>query len=277
MNYWWLLLPTGVAITGSCAPEVLIARAERGSGAAGSASGGSSSGGAATSGTGGGAVSGTANGDGGVGANGDGGANDGGIAGSGPTDPPSLLLADSVADFALVQGQRGWYYGFDTGTLDDFTLLPRTAAMITAFVPVSGDMWECWTTAAEHWTQIFQLGAHPNGTDTTRPSEQVIERAVRRWVSSSYEGDIHIVGELAKIDVGADGSNGVDAFILVDGIEVYAGFVEADDAAGLSYEADGKVKVGSKVDFVLDAHEGNDHHDLTRFTAVIERVIRQSD
>lgn len=276
MNYWWLLLPAGLAITGSCAPEVVIARADRGFGGAGGASSGFSSGGAsATSGTGGGAVSGTANPDGGRAANGDGGANDGGIAGS-LSDAPSLLLADSVADFALVQGERNWYYGFDTGTLDDFTLLPRTSTMITAFVPVSGDMWECWTTTESHWTQIFQLGAHPNGTDTSSPSEQVLERAVRRWVSS-YAGDIHIVGELAKIDVAADGSNGVDAFILVDGVEVYSGFVEGDDAAGLSYEADGKVNVGSKVDFVLDAHESNDHHDLTRFTAVIQRVISQSD
>jgi hypothetical protein len=34
----------------------------------------------------------------------------------------------------------------------------------------------------------------------------------------------------------------------------------------------GSVVVGSNVDFVLDAHDGSDHHDLTRFTSVIERA-----
>jgi hypothetical protein len=240
----------------------------------GNASSGTGGGGASgTSGTGGGAAS----GDGGVNDGGatEGGANEGGGA-SGPPDPPSLLLADSVADFALVQGERNWFYGFDTGTLDDFELLPRIDT-ITAFVPVSGDTWECWTTTARHWTQIFQLGAHPNGTDTSIPSEMVLERAVRRWVST-YEGTIRIVGEIAKIDVEPDGSNGVEAFILVDKVEVYSVVIDGEDAAGVSYETPpATVVVGSTVDFVLDPLESNDHHDLTRFTAVIERIPSQSD
>jgi hypothetical protein len=185
------------------------------------------------------------------------------------------VLADSVADFSLAQGRRGWSYGFDTGTPESFMLLPRTS-VITDYVPASGDTWDCWTTTDPHWTQIFQLGAHPNGTDTTAPSTAVLERAVRRW-ESSYRGDVRIVGELAKIDVAPGGSNGVRALILLNGIEIYSITIGGEDAAGLSYETGANVDIGSTLDFVLDPLDGDDHHDLTRFTAVIERTITQSE
>lgn len=275
MNYWGLLLSSGVvAITGSCAPEVVIARDQPGSSAGGTVSGGAGGGTSATSGTGGNQPSGDG-GDGGDGVGNEGGIPSSGSGGSGISDPPSLILADSVADFDLVQGARGWSYGFDTGTLDDFTLLPRIS-VIEEYKPVSGDEWPCWTTADPHWTQIFQLGAHPNGTATSPPSVEVLERAVRRW-TSSYAGEIRIVGEIAKIDVIPEGSNGVDAFVLVDGLEVYSVAIDAEDAGGVSYETGGTVSVGSTVDFVLGPRDGADHHDLTRFTGVIERVIAQSD
>lgn len=276
MSYWWLLLPVGIATTGSCSPEVVIARDQPGAGTGGNASSGSGGGIPATSGTSG-TGGDTVSGDGGDG--GDGGENEGGVAGgggSGTSGQPSLLLADSVADFDLEQGKRNWYYGFDNGTIDGFTLLPRTS-VITAYVPVSGDMWDCWTTTEPHWTQIFQLGAHPNGVETSTPSMPVLERAVRRWISS-YDGDIRIVGELAKIDVTPDGSNGIEALILVDNVEIYSTLIGGEDAAGVSYETPpATVRVDSTVDFVLDPLESDDHHDLTRFTAVIERAVAQSD
>jgi hypothetical protein len=39
----------------------------------------------------------------------------------------------------------------------------------------------------------------------------------------------------------------------------------------LSYEVAASLKLGSSVDFVLDPHDGDDHSDLSRFTAVIVR------
>lgn len=271
MRYSWFLLLLGAASAFSCSPEVVIARRHSETAAGGEApsagAGAAAGAGPATAGSG--AVAASA------GAGGEGG-DESGAAGSdgNDPDPTSLILADSVADFGLEQGGRGWYYGFDTGTLDTFALLPRTS-VITAYVPVSGDTWDCWTTSEPRWTQIFQLGAHPNGTDTSPPSTPAVERAVRRWISS-YDGDVRIAGELAKIDIVPMGSNGVDALIFVDGVEVYRMFIAGDDAGGLSYEAGASVDIGSTVDFVLDAHEGNDYHDLTRFTAVIERAISQS-
>jgi hypothetical protein len=255
---WLTRLLLAAGLSSGCAPDVLIARLD-GSGGTGIASGGAA-GGLADAGAS--DDEGGAGGDVSTPAAGAGGAED---------DTPvvtSPLLADSVADFALEQGERGWFYGFDNGTSDTFALLTRQS-VITAYVPVSGDVWDCWVTDATHWTQIFQLGAHPNGTDTSAPSTPVLERAVRRWVST-YAGAIKITGEMAKIDVTIGGSNGVDASVVIDGLQLYTTFIGGEDGGGLSYEVKATVHVGSKVDFVLDPHEGADHHDLSRFTAVIE-------
>jgi hypothetical protein len=252
---WLSGLALSAAIGFGCQPEVLIARS------------GSSIGGTGTTYAGapvdfpGGGAPHEAGGAGGEAAAGAGGADDTPV-------EASPLLADSVADFALVQGHRGWHYGFDTGTYETFALLPRQS-VITAYVPASGDVWDCWVTQEQHWTQIFQLGAHPNGTDTSAPSMPVLERAVRRWVST-YAGPVRIIGEIAKIDVTVGGSNGVDASVVIDGLQLYTTFIGGEDAGGLSYEVRATVSLGSKLDFVLDPHEGRDHHDLTRFTAVIE-------
>lgn len=234
-----------------CAPEVLIARSD--------STGAGGGGGAPVAGTGGTVTSGT--GDMPVGAA-------GGEGGAPIASEPARLLADSVADFSLVQGEHGWSYGYDGGSLDTFALMTRIS-VITTYVPVTKDMWDCWANDATHWTQLFQLGGHANGVDTSPPSAALLQRAVRRWVSN-YAGDVVISGEVAKIDV-VPGSNGVDASVYVDGSLIYTTFIEGEDGGGLSYEVDATLQVGSSVDFVLDPHESDDHHDLSRFTGVIAR------
>lgn len=248
-----LTLLVAVASPG-CQPEVLIASSEPA--ASGSSSGGTTAGtdaGGSTAGTG---TAGTAElpvgGEGGV---------------VTPPEPPRLL-ADSVADFSLTQGERGWSYGYDSGSLDTFTLL-NLKSVITSYKPASNDVWECWATNTAHWTQIFQIGAHPNGTETSTPSNAVLQRAVRRW-TSTFAGDVTISGEVAKIDLLA--SNGIDAFVYVDGERIYNTFIAGDDGGGRAYRVVATLQVDSTVDFVLDPHEGADHHDLSRFTGIIVRV-----
>jgi hypothetical protein len=192
----------------------------------------------------------------------------GGDAGAVAVPEPPRLLADSVADFSLTQDERGWSYGYDSGSLDTFALLTRKS-VITNYVPPSNDVWDCWGNDTAHWTQIFQLGAHPNGTETSTPSNAILQRAVRRW-TSTYAGEVTIVGEVAKIDL--IGSNGVDAFVYVDGVQRYTTFIAGDDGGGRSYKIVATLNLGSTVDFVLDPHENADHHDLTRFTGIIVRV-----
>ncbi len=244
------LATLALATLGGCTPEVELAR-QAASGAAGGSDAVGGSGGAAS------------------GRSGDGGNEDGGAteAGQPPVGPLARILADSVADFSLTQGEHGWYYGSDGGTIADFKLWGRTAVIID-FDPPSKDVWDCWGSDATHWGQIFRLGAHPNGTDTSPPSTAVLERAVRRWISD-YEGDVVLSGEIAKIDV--TGSNGVLALVYVDGAELYSVTLAGNDSAGLSYALRASVRVGSTVDFVLDPRE-NDHHDLSRFTGIVARA-----
>jgi hypothetical protein len=243
---------------GACSPEVLIASNEGTAGSGGVAGGAGVAGTAGTGGSGGSGGSEPVPGEAGQG-------------GSAP-EPPRIL-ADSVADFSKVQGQHGWYYGYDDGTSASYAPMTRMD-VITTYEPPTGDQWDCWVNdTVAHWTQIFQLGAHANGTNTSAPSEPLLQRAVRRWLSN-YEGDVKISGEVAKIDVGVSaGANGVEALIVVDGVELDSFVVGAEDTGGWSYEVPAHVNVGSTVDFVLDPFESNDHHDLTRFTGIIERVV----
>jgi hypothetical protein len=237
-----------VVATAGCQPEVLIASTEpETAGTGGATTAGTSTGGAGTGGT-----------------------SEVPIAGEGGTavvEPPRLL-ADSVADFSFMQGEHGWQYGYDTGTLESFTLMTGQG-LVSAYVPPSNDVWEGWRSETARWTQIFQLGAHPNGVISSMPSNSVLQRAVRRW-TSTFAGDVLISGEIAKIDL--VGSNGVDAFIYVDGEEVYKTPIAGDDAGGRSYKVRATLKLNSTVDFVLDPHESDDHHDLSRFTGIIVRV-----
>jgi hypothetical protein len=250
------LLLVGLA-GGACSPEVLIASNDVAAGSAGVGGAGPGTSGAG-------------------GAGGSAGTTPvPGEAGQGGEAAPEAprILADSVADFSLVQGEHGWYYGYDDGTSAAYAPMTRTR-VITTYEPPTGDRWDGWVNdTIAHWTQIFQLGAHANGTDTSAPSEPLLQRAVRRWLST-YEGDVTISGEVAKIDVGVSaGANGVEAIIVVDGAELDRFRVGAEDAGGWSYEVPAQLKVGSTVDFVLDPFESNDHHDLTRFTGIIERVV----
>jgi hypothetical protein len=239
-----------VVTTAGCQPEVLIASNEpEAAGTGGSTTAGTSTGGAGTGGTG------------EVPSAGDG--------GTAPVTEPPRLLADSVADFSFVQGDHGWQYGYDSGTLESFTLMTLPDRLVTAYVPPSNDVWRGWRSETAHWTQIFRLGAHPNGTISSMPANSILQRAVRRW-TSTYAGEVTISGEIAKIDL--VGSNGVDAFIYVDGEEVYKTPIAGDDGGGRSYEFRQMLKLKSTVDFVLDPHESEDHHDLSRFTGIIVRV-----
>jgi len=68
---------------------------------------------------------------------------------------------------------------------------------------------------------------------------------------------------------GVDGSNGVDIMVYVDAALVYMTFIAGDDGAGTSYQVSTSIQIDSTVDFVIDPHESNDHHDLTRFTGII--------
>ncbi|HEX2872541.1 MAG TPA: hypothetical protein VHP33_14830, partial [Polyangiaceae bacterium] len=128
------LVVVAVALAG-CSPEVLIARSDPSSagagGMAGSGLAGTGTAGTATAGTGELPMAGE---------------------GGGPptvVDPPDRILADSVADFSLTQGEHGWQYGYDTGTYESFVPMTKQS-IITLYMPASNDVWKCWASDTAH-------------------------------------------------------------------------------------------------------------------------------
>jgi len=202
----------------------------------------------------------------------DAGPSDAGPSDAGPSDAgrpaKGTPIANSVADFSLVQGERNWRYGYvEPATSPEFQLMTQIAT-VDGYMPPSGEAWPTWAVQlGQYWTKIFELGAHANGVITSEGRQPVDQYAVRRW-TSSVDGSVTLTGELAKIDTTAS-SNGVDARIAVDQVVVYSQFVKGDDSSGYAFEVPVTVHVGSTVDFVLDSHAQNDVADLTRFTAAI--------
>jgi len=202
----------------------------------------------------------------------DAGPSDAGPSGAGPSDAgrpaKGTPIANSVADFSLVQGERNWRYGYvEPGTSPEFQLMTQIAT-VDGYTPPSGEAWPTWAVQpGQYWTKIFEIGAHANGVITSQGRQPVDQYAVRRW-TSSVAGSVTLTGELAKIDT-TTSSNGVDARIAVDQVVVYSQFVNGDDSSGYTFEVPVTVHLGSTVDFVLDSHAQNDVADLTRFTAAI--------
>ncbi len=171
------------------------------------------------------------------------------------------LLADSVADFSEEQGEDGWSYGY---------LEPAGA---NTFVPmgayVDGGADPGWYAAlgGTYWTMADADTMHPNGTITTGGRHAVEQWAVRRW-DSDVSGEVRMTGHFAKLSV--DGtSNGVAAYIFIDGVMSWAWYLEGWDDAGIDFDKVLTVGEGSHVDFVIDPWEGDDRSDRSVFTAQV--------
>ena len=174
---------------------------------------------------------------------------------------PSVPIADSVSQFTSVQGMHGWYYGY---------LEPDNANIFTeAQVYVSGGADPGWYALpdARTWTFMDATTMHPNGESTTEGRAPLEQWAARRWVSN-VEGNVRIAGDLAKYY--ADGnSSGVAGYVFVDGVMVWAWYLEGWDEAGISFDKVVPVLIGSTVDFVLDPWESDDRSDRSMFTSQI--------
>src|SRR5262249_26609297 len=126
-----------------------------------------------------------------------------------------------------------------------------------------------WTTRGAYWTLVAPDVQHANGTTTTSGRTPVEQWSVRRWTSTT-SGSVTIAGSVRKV-AGSEGGNGVDARIVVDGVEKYSHFVDGADTTGVSFAVTAYVIAGSHVDFVLDPHLSNDISDTTFFGAQIWR------
>jgi hypothetical protein len=177
-------------------------------------------------------------------------------------------LADSIRDYAGVQGQGGWSYGHYNRTADanglydaalDFRAFPADGGAWGATNFWNGTAWD-FSPGDPPWTQVTLEGGHPSGRNNG-----AWHWAIRRY-TSPVAGTVRISGFTGKDSGAGDGSA---CHIFVDGREV---FVRRFDVPRLrNYSVSVDLAVGSQVDFAIDpGFDGNDSADQTTFTARIE-------
>ncbi|MCT7996112.1 S8 family serine peptidase [Laspinema olomoucense] len=175
----------------------------------------------------------------------------------------NTVIADSINDFSLAQGQNNWYYGYYDGSLtsQDFQLLTNTDPE-KGWIIDGADYWN-----STYWTHVGKTEVHPSGLI---PSvRQSIEQwAVRRWVSE-VNGNISISGFLARPDTR---DNGVIGRIFVDGLEIWSQEITGiEGATGITYDLNTNVEKGSVVDFVIDPNNHDQYNDTAEFSATISQ------
>jgi len=160
------------------------------------------------------------------------------------------LAADSVKSFSGTQGYCGWRYGYVTPSA------PTAFQEMTVFEPggpSTPPMHVIFEGGPPPWARIGQRWQHP----AVYPNEYW---TVRRWVSD-VAGRVAISVDTHKV-VGNDG-NGTIVRIVVDDVTVYVQPHARWDTKTKHFVVDATVKVGSKVDSVLEPFDGNEAWDLT--------------
>ena len=177
------------------------------------------------------------------------------------------LVADSVKDYSMRQGELGWYYGHYDGdaaghgdgrdaaayTDDDFELLETVT-----------DAWSRrWGDAEYPWLAIGPTNAHPSHSAGRRVW------AVRRWVST-IDGPVRITGRVSNASGQGDG---VTAHVLVDGQRLLSTNLGGGlPTQQIEYDLETEVRLCTLVDFVLTPGRGHDiNFDSSTFEA---RILR---
>ncbi|MCC6678542.1 MAG: hypothetical protein IT436_15520 [Phycisphaerales bacterium] len=176
------------------------------------------------------------------------------------------VIADSVADFAGVQGANGWFYGLYNLSLDVDHLYTQAEFAEMSLAAWNGSVWQ-WPGTQPPYVSFNPWACHPDGVNR---EEQ--HHAIRRWVST-VDGEIIITGRLAKWDTrsGDGASNGTIGVLIADGIQLLNYTLAWDDSEGVSYEFPLTVQQGSIIDLCVDAN-GVDYFDGTMFTMTVTQV-----
>jgi hypothetical protein len=161
-----------------------------------------------------------------------------------PDSPTAMCrVADSEDDFALVQGSRGWYYGFWHESLDaDATY---SAADFTPFTIHPGEIWRPADFEEDGprftWAYLAVWGGHP-------AEEPDAKLPIRRWISD-VTGAADVAVHLSKADT--NGGDGTRAILFVDGVEVFRRDVDGRDGQGFTELVPVELRAGTTVDLML--------------------------
>lgn len=197
------------------------------------------------------------------------------VAGSALAEP--ILVTDSISEFSGAQGTGGWYYGWYnndavtssgsglTANLEEFNQFSYYSGEYGwwAFDPssVGGEpSGEAPGSLAVATASLLHPNA-PAGDANVVPEAQW---GARRWVSD-FSGDLTLNGHIAHyMYANAALGNGTEAYVLLDGVEVFSYIVEADDFDGVDFTLDLDVVEGSVIDLIVGAR-GDALYDATEF------------
>lgn len=206
-----------------------------------------------------------------------------------PANPknPSLVVADSWADFSGTQGQENWLYGyynrsadlagggdgvFETDFINKFSFFDGGEGLgpwsdANDWNPASNGNTGAWDfhpdgagTGNPPWTFMDRIGTtHPNDNNPG-PEHQ----AIRRWISE-VDGMALIQGFFRRPATGADGTR---VRVLVNGVEKFSAVTQGVSRPFALME---NLAVGDFVDFIVTTNDpANDGSDTTQFRGTVE-------
>jgi len=179
-------------------------------------------------------------------------------------ETPGAIVADSIADYSVVQGQDGWFYGYYDGPFEPADFTPMTE---------SNGGWAVETGA--FWTSLGRESGHPNGQSTSGGRQPADHWVTRRYVSE-VEGQLSVTGEIADANIGNTSSGGTLLHIFIDGAEVESIRV-TDDGTTIPFAFEVDAEAGTTIDFAVDPFQSDDLGDSFRFHAVITKVAESAE
>ena len=192
-------------------------------------------------------------------------------------------IADSEFDFpfsADPQGDFGWTYGYYNTTQDgeppansNFIPFPTDGS----FFPGAGNFWDGlkfdWSDAVGNaqnppWTEISQLGGHPNGDNNSE-----VHWATRRWeVPQDAQLALHYFVQKTNPN-----GSGVTAIILHNGEQLHRTTIAGNDTAGRKGWSFIDARAGDHVEVALSPRgiDGSDHDgaDGSNFWLIVDPTI----
>jgi hypothetical protein len=169
--------------------------------------------------------------------------------------PSEQVIADSRREFAGVQGQNGWSYGYVRGEGAGFTPL-------TVF---GSDDWRADWRGDLPFLALTAKEQHPSVQDG------VPVGAVRRW-QSDRAGTVRITGSFA---VGTEGGDGIGVTVAVNGQRRLRTLLGGSGGTPMTERFDfvEKVEPGTTIDFAVDpGPAANIDHDAATVSVTISTV-----
>jgi CotH kinase protein/Lamin Tail Domain len=172
-------------------------------------------------------------------------------------------VADSQLQFSGVQGQNGWFYGYQIGTgaynvntsMVQYVGGSTSGAWNATTNHWNGTGWDRNTAGAQPWTYNDSTTLHPNGSNSAAGD---VNRNVVRWVST-FAGQATI-SLLWNCPGGGDGTTG---WLYRNGTQLFTSTSVRNDQSTTQVVT---LAIGDKIDFVLSAGPAeNDGSDSTTY------------